>query len=402
MLKRIFSILLLFSFANLTGCWDRKELNELGIVTAIGIDKTKNQYELSIQLLNPGEIANKSKGGGNRASVTLYQENAETLFKALRKMSMIAPRTLYLSHLQMVVIGEEMAKDGIGDALDVLYRGYQTRPDFYLTIVKGSKARDVLKILLPVEKIPTQNLFSKLETSNKLWAATGTVKLDELINDIVSKGKDPVITAIEIIGDKKEGNKQENLQAIDVPTRLIYSGMAVFKKDKLVGWLNQEESKGFNYTQEKHVKKTFVQFPCPGGRKEFAGVEILRTKTETKAKIDEGKPIIYVSFHAEGNIGEVQCQNVDLTDTKTIERFEKGAEQDIQSNLENVFKKAHTLKTDVFGFGEIIERSNPKQWGKLAERWNDDGFMNASVHFKVKVKIKRVGTVTNSYLKEME
>ena len=42
MKKCMFVLLILSLF--LTGCWDRRELNELGITMALGIDKVEDAY----------------------------------------------------------------------------------------------------------------------------------------------------------------------------------------------------------------------------------------------------------------------------------------------------------------------------------------------------------------------
>lgn len=37
----------------LTGCWNRRELNELAVVLAVGIDSADGQYEVSVQVAEP-------------------------------------------------------------------------------------------------------------------------------------------------------------------------------------------------------------------------------------------------------------------------------------------------------------------------------------------------------------
>lgn len=34
----------------LSGCWSRNEINDIAVVTAIGIDKQKDQYTVSLQV----------------------------------------------------------------------------------------------------------------------------------------------------------------------------------------------------------------------------------------------------------------------------------------------------------------------------------------------------------------
>lgn len=176
--KWLFILILLLALIPLSGCWDRNELNELGIIVMQGIDKVGDQYQVSVQFVNTGEVA-AQKGGSGRSAATVYSEKGETLFQAVRRMSTVSPRKLYFSHMQMLVIGEEVAKVGINKVLDLLSRNYQVRTDFYVLVARKAKAIDVLKVLTPIEKIPAQNLSSKLETSDKMWAGTEVIQLGE-------------------------------------------------------------------------------------------------------------------------------------------------------------------------------------------------------------------------------
>ncbi|UOF88823.1 Ger(x)C family spore germination protein [Fodinisporobacter ferrooxydans] len=393
----LFLICFILSFT-LAGCWNRRELNQIGIVSAMGIDKLGNQYLVTIQFVNPGEVATQ-KGGANRAAITTYQDQGSTIEQAIRRMSTIAPRKSYYSHLQMLIIGEELAKNGVGKTLDFLSRDHELRTDFYIAVAKSQRAEDILNILTPVEKIPSQNLFSKLENSDKVWAATGTIKLDEMMSNLMSKGKEPVLTGIQVIGNQSIGGTQKNVQFANPPAKLKYTHMAVFRRDKLIGWLNEKESIGYNWTQSGHTHSTVFNVPAP--KHALIGVEIVRTKTQTKGMIKHGKPQFDIDIQAEGNIGEVQS-DVDMTKTKTIEDIQKKAEQDIVDKVERAIKKAKAYKADIFGFGEVIHRTDPKTWKQIKNHWEKQEFAKAAVTVHANVKIRRVGTVNNSFLKEME
>lgn len=47
----------------LTGCWSRRELNELLIVLGIGVDWKDGEYLVSFQVVNPSEISAQRRGG---------------------------------------------------------------------------------------------------------------------------------------------------------------------------------------------------------------------------------------------------------------------------------------------------------------------------------------------------
>ncbi|KJB84520.1 hypothetical protein AZ66_30790, partial [Paenibacillus sp. E194] len=111
-------LLLLLLGLLVSGCWNRREMNDLAIAVGMGIDKAENgQYEVFVQVVDPGEVSAR-KPSGNRAPVTLYSAKGNTVFQAIRRMTTITPRKVYFSHLRIFVFGEEMAREGISKPLD--------------------------------------------------------------------------------------------------------------------------------------------------------------------------------------------------------------------------------------------------------------------------------------------
>lgn len=382
----------------LAGCWDRKELNELALTMGLGIDKVGNKYVVTAQVVNPGEVSSQKGGAGSRAPVITFESKDQTVYEAIRKMTKESPRKIYASHLRILVIGESVAREGIGRALDLLSRNQELRTDFYVLIAKGTTAKKVLNVTSSLEKIPSNNMFYALKTSEKAWSATRTVTLDELINELVTPGKEPVVTGVVIKGDKEKGKKLENIMKTNPDAALFITHLGVFKKDKLIGWLNQVQSKAYDVITNKE-KTSAVGVPCPKGG--WSVYELLRSNTKTKVKMKKGKPEIHLKITAEGNVGEVECQ-MDLMKTSTIRQWEKNFNQQTETIFTKAIKEVQKkYKADIFGFGETIHRENPKAWKTLRKNWNDR-FADLPVHIKVDAKVRRVGTIGNSFLEKVK
>ncbi|MEN1937174.1 Ger(x)C family spore germination protein [Paenibacillus sp. 102] len=395
-------IILLVFLLFTTGCWNRRELNELAITLALGIDRTMDgQYLVTAQVVNPGEVATAKGGGGaGRSSVVIYQEKGQTIFEAIRKMTKDSPRKIYPSHLRMLVLGEELAKKGIGKSLDLLSRDWELRSDFYITIAKGVNAADILKVPTTLEKIPANKLFNTLESSAKAWSATSFVTLDDLIADLVSDGKQPVLTGISlrVKDDEETAFSKQNVEVIDTPARLFFQKLAVFKKDKLVGWLNEKQSKTYNVITNNELS-TVVNVSCPKGGK-FV-YQVMNSNTEMKGKIKNGKPEIDLNIRVKGNVSEVAC-DIDLKKTGSIEKLEEIYEKESVEFFKKAIKEVQEkYKIDIFGFGEAIHRADPKAWKKLKKDWNEN-FENVPVNLYIQGEIEQVGTVTNSFFEKIK
>ncbi|MBM7568896.1 Ger(x)C family spore germination protein [Paenibacillus sacheonensis] len=395
--KWLLSVLLILTAAALTGCWNRKELNEISIATAFGFDKDSEQYNVSVQLINATEISASNSGGGRVPVITVQKSKGRTIFESVRAMTTTTPRKIYSSHLRILVIGEDLAREGIGKVLDSLSRDHELRTDFYIIVAKGGSASDVLKILTPLEKLPTDKMFSSLKASQKSWGVTAKVDLHQLIYDLVDQGKDPVLSGIRIIGDVKEGESRANLSSASPGTMLKYESLAVFRKDKLAGWLNARQSKGYNYIRG-NISSTIIRLPCPKG--DDLAVELIHASHKIKAKIVNGKPEIQVTVRAEGNVGEVECA-MDLGTNEAIALLEKELNGEIKATMESAIARAKGYKADIFGFGDAVHRADYRLWNRLKDHWTDE-FVRLPVHITVKADIRRTGSVVESFLERME
>lgn len=378
---------------SLTGCWSSHELSELAIATGLGIDKTEDGYRVSVQFVNPGEIA--AKKGSSGVPISVHAAEGNSILEAIRKLTTTSPRKVYLAHVRVIVFGEELAKDGIRKPLDFLSRDHEMRADFVIAVAKELKAEDVLKVLTPMEKVSANKIFSSIETSEKNWAPTKVVLLDELVSALVSEGKQPVITGISVLGDPESGGNIRNIQQVNIPTKIRSDYLGVFKGDTLVGWLNEPESKGFNYITD-NITSTVGFIECEGGG--TLTIETLRSKTKLEGAIENGRPKIKIHVSTESNIGDVECP-MDLSKSETIKDIENKFNEKTKSIILSSLERAKELGTDIYGFGEAIGRSEPKKWENLKKNW-DEEFINTDVEVDVDIKVRRVGTIFDSFQEE--
>ncbi|MFS0557501.1 Ger(x)C family spore germination protein [Brevibacillus sp. 179-C9.3 HS] len=387
-IKVLLSVVLVIILA---GCWDRKELNDLAIAVGIGIDKVQGGYQVSVQVVDPAEVA-ANKGKPGRAPVTLFTMNAPTIFEAVRKMTTISPRKIYMAHTRMLIFGESIAREGISPVVDFVSRDHEFRTDFYIAIARGTTARDILKVITPLEQIPSTELFVSLETSSKVWAPTAAVTMDQLITDFTSKGKQAVLTGIQLTGPVGEGEQRKNVEQIDSPVLLQYTTLATFRGDKLSTWLSESDSKAFSYITGK-VKSTVGSMGCKGGGR--ITMEVMDADSKIEAIMKNGIPAVNVHVQLENDIGEVQCK-LDLTDMNTITELEKEAEKNLEALLKKAIANAKKNGVDIYGFGEAIHRKYPKVWKKIGDNWEKE-FAKLPVHVKADVKIRRLGTINNAF-----
>ncbi|KGP70848.1 Ger(x)C family spore germination protein [Pontibacillus yanchengensis] len=381
----------------LTGCWSKKELDQIALVTGIGIDKKGDEYNYTVQIINPGEVTAKQMT--TRTAVSTYTSTGRSIFEAIREMTKITPRMGYYSHTRKVVFGEELAKEGIGKALDLLARDHEFRTDFHIAVAKDIEAADILKVLTPLEKVPANKMYTSMQISEDNWAPTKTVKIQELINSIISKGKEPVLTGVYLTSTADIGSHVQNVEQVASPANVIIDNIGVFKGDKLIGWLNTPQSKGFNYITN-NVSGTAEYMPC--GEDGNVTVEVINSESKIKATVNNNQPHITINVKVKGDIDDVQCKELDLSKEKSLNTVERKLEKRLNSAMEEAINITQTeFNSDIFGFGEYVHRADKTYWKSVKDNW-DAEYKNLTFQVNTNVNIVRTGTITDSFQKEVE
>jgi spore germination protein KC len=398
--KMAITLLLLLCATVLSGCWSKKELTDLAFVIAVGIDKTKDgKFAVTFQVVNPGNVAGSTQRGGGSGGVpvSIYKATGDNLVEANRQASKKLSRLIYYAHTNLVVISEEVAKEGVDGLFDALERNSQFRSTAMVVIARHYSAEDVLKILTPIDKISANQIIKTLQFSEKIWGQTIHVRVGEVINDLSSLGKAPIISGVEIVGSVPKGKRQTNVQASEPDARLNVNGLAIFKGDKLVGWVSGDTARGVLWILDE-IEQTSVTIEWKQ-KKEAAAYKVVRAKTSVAAHMKKGKPSISVHIRAEGDIGE-EFIPIDFANPKQIFALEKKAETSIKKEVVKAIEEAKKAKTDIFGFGDVVYRSYPQQWKTMKSDWNDRYFPQLEVNVTVEAFIRRTGLRTKSYIFE--
>jgi spore germination protein KC len=370
----------------LSGCWSRHELNEMSVVIGLGVDKLADGYEVSMQVVDPSQMSRNRSA--ERSAVIVISEKAPTLFEALRKATTKSPRKLYLSHIHMLLFDEKAARTGINEPLDFLLRDHEVRPDFYIAVAKGYKAKDVLSFVTPFEVLPALELYKSLEVSEKAWAPTSAIKVTQLLKIFTEKGAQAVLTGITLTGDADKGSTIDNVKQPMSLAEYQYIGIGVFNRDRLLGWLNESDSKAWSYVMNK-TKNTVASADCPRSDGKFT-VEITHSSTKVIPYLINGKPAIRLKTETDANIGEVHCK-INLEDESNLIQLQNTFKQKL---IELITTGIHNVQqqygVDVFGFGEEFHRKYPKRWKTWRNDW-DDRFKTMPVQVESEYKLHKMG-----------
>ncbi|WP_318619215.1 Ger(x)C family spore germination protein [Priestia megaterium] len=397
--KGVFLLLMMTMTLLLTSCWSKKELTDLAIVAALGVDKTKDgRYHITLQIINPGNVAGGLQGGGGALSppITIYSASGDNVVEASRRASGRISRRLYYAHTNLVVVGEKLAKEeGINTLVDAFDRDPEFRNTSTLVIANHSSAADLVKTLTPVDKIPANKVLKTLEFTERKWGENVKTSLQEVMKSLESPGRGTVVSGFRLMGNPQQAQKLDNLQESAPEATLRASGIAVLKQGKLVDWLYGKPARGTVWILDK-IQGTDINIDW-AGKKEAIAYQTVRQKTSVSAKVKNGKPYISVHTRVEGDIGDMEVP-VDITNPKVITKIEQSLRKEIKKELETAIKRAQKNKTDILGFGEVVHRTRPNQFKKLKTEWNDVYFPKLDVDITVEAYVRRAGLRNKSFL----
>ena len=379
MKKFVLIIITLFILLISSGCYNYKEINDMAIVSSIGIDKdNKNdKYIVSAQIMN-----SKESEDSEDSQITVYTKEGDTVHEALRNITLKSPRKLYGNHLSKIVLSEEVAKEGIDNILDIFNRITEVRNEFIITIVKEDKASDVLKVLTTTESIPAEYVKLSLKIADKTSGLTYATKLDEFISLYLKKGIDPVVPVLKIDKKEKKGTTINNITTTNPISKIVIEDLAVTNKGKLETYLKNEEVIGYNFLRNQ-IQKMIIPVKCDD-ENNYASILILKNKTKSNAAKKDNKYIINFNINSEAIITEYNCKK-DLTDEKVIKKLEKDTEKKIKRYIKKSLNKQKETKGKFLGLERIIYLDYPKYK-------NED----YSVKYNVNVNLVRKGEIRNS------
>lgn len=377
---------LLLSFTLLTGCWDRIEINDIAFVAGAAFDKEKDQYRVTIQFPLVSQLGGNGGGGGGTGgdkSWFLDSSTGTTIREADERQQRSVSRQLYFAHRQVMLVGEEMAKSGIAPIMDIVARMPQNRLTAYVIITKGA-ARDILNAEATVERIPAE-MVRELTIS--------FMKNPRMIKNVIdymrSEGIDLAIPAMELV-------KTEPGPEGEAKTTIKASSLAVFRKNKLAGFLTEEETKGVLWAMGKATLPT-IDVPAPQGKGGKIAVQFQERNVSIKPIITGEDITMNIHIEAKGSVIENESTFV-LSNPHNLILLEQAVTKEltflVEESITALQEKYHS---DAIGFGDVIYRHHPKTWHKIRDKWGEK-------YPKVKVEVMPILHIehTGSMIQPME
>ncbi|MGM0369196.1 MAG: Ger(x)C family spore germination protein [Bacillota bacterium] len=371
MWRKIIVISCLLLIFNLVGCYDRIAVEERGIVVGVGIDKAaKQQIELTVQVIKPANT--KEDAGSKGEAVVNFSLTDDTVFSAVREITKQTGQKLFWSHNMVIIVGEELAEEGLADYLDFFNRDPELRRRSYMVIAKGTKAKDILEVEADLEEFSATEICRLVE-SGAVNARVAKVDFHQFISKLATPNISPFLPGIEL-------TKQSNQYKMN--------GLAMFKQDKLATWLVGNQSRALLFVVDQ-VKSGIIKVDCPQQKQDQVSIEITGAEKKIKPYFVNEEPVVDLEVTIKSNLGS-QESSTNLVKVDQLSNLEKKVKAKIKTELRRVIAMAQNKEIDIFGLSSYFHREHPQQWSKLNKNW-EQVFNQMKINIDVAVEIEKSG-----------
>lgn len=390
MTGRIIAVFLIIAVTllSLTGCWDRKELNELGIVVAVAIDKSNDtgNFLLTSQVVRPSALKKQQGGGGNEPTYEIVVTKGRTIYGAIRNTVKEFDRRSFFSHIKVIVVSEAIARESMAEIIDFISRTHEIRKISWLMVSRGVEAGKVLGIKHGIENVQATYMEGIIKRQ-EVNLETTTSHVIDFIQKMTGEGDNPITGVFDAVSAKEV---QQGGTGTEIREALVLSGTAVYRKDKLVGFLNNQDTIGLNLVTGVS-KNGIIEVPALKNKNKKISIEIKKVESKIKSTITDGKVHINVKIKLSGNITEVE-DATDVSDPGIIDSINREFGDLIKKNAETTVRKVQKeLQTDVLGFGKVFQKDNPEEWESYVKGQWDALFPDIVCTISVDSSVKLTG-----------
>ena len=418
----------------LSGCWDRQEPEDRALIVVAGYDYNPERelFQLFLQITTPqgGE-----DGGQQNENPPYWTVSAwgHTPIEALANIRKKVSRTLFYSHLNLLVISDTLVEEkGLIPVMDALSRSRQSRPIVQLAIAKED-VEEILNSDFPIEPDAGKGLINLILFTEQELKTAIVQNGKDILNKLTTPGIEPISIYLKLLEEDNEDTKEEKKEKEeneegddaendqlqeDTPPRVKVDGLAAFRNNIMTGKLKDNEALGWNLiTGQSDVSLINITYPSKNNTEaDKSGDDtgddthdIIRSTIRTKRSrqkiipvIDEqNQPAIEIKLSVEGRIIDFTGP-VSLKEESEITRsLERRLAEAVRNKAYKAVYRAQELKSDIFGFGNAFFRLKHDRWQDFEKNWPEI-FQQLYVDIQVEATITRSGMVNEGLIQQWE
>lgn len=351
-MKKILIIILTLLLC--TGCFDYKEINDLAIINAIGVDYENDEYVITLEILNDQIDKDSSK-------ITSYTKvgHGKNLTSAIENAADKLSKQLIFNHIKLMILSKSVVENKFENIIDLFLRNTYFRENFYVISATKNKPETLLNHTTNESPIASTAIIDTLESISYSSNTNLLKKFDEIIEEVITYGIDTCFSNITLKDDE-----------------FIIDGMSIFNNYNYKGNLNSEYVKIYKLLTDN--------FDRPSYTINYNNLSFTVAINNGKLKTEINNGSINVNGNLMGRILD-NDPAFNIRDPKNLERIDNDFTNLLNKKISEFIKVLQDNNSDILGI--------TKNYYKKTRTKDKDYWLKLDIKSNIKFNINKKGLI---------
>ena len=363
----------------LTGCWGVAPMEKTGLVALMGIDMASgNRYRVTVAVINPLGLPTPTGGTAGGTPELLRSAVASTTAEAVRRLSATTYLNLDFTHVKGIVVSEQVARMGLAAPLEFMARSPQFLETSWLYVAHGESAATILSDSQQMTPDAGEVLAGTTAWAQHLFPGYAD-RLFTFLNQMQTVGDEPATAGVGVDTSQGKG-----------PTLAFrLTGTAMFRADRLVGWLDESQTFGWLVATGRAKQQTFVAPASDGGA--FT-LQLLGVRRRIRITHGASGPQAEIRVDVKVAVVATERAPADFWASPAASQVVRASAVEVlTTDIRAALQVAQSAGADIFSLGEYVRVQDPADWYRMRGRWNTSAFGHMPASVQVVVNISALG-----------
>lgn len=351
-MKKILIIILTLLLC--TGCFDYKEINDLAIINAIGVDYENDEYVITLEILNDQIDKDSSK-------ITSYTKvgHGKNLTSAIENAADKLSKQLIFNHIKLMILSKSIIEEKFENIIDLFLRNTYFRENFYVISATKNKPETLLNHTTNEAPIASTAITDTLESIRYSSNTNVLKKFDEIVEEVITYGIDTCFSNITLKDNE-----------------FIVDGMSIFNNYSYKSNLSNEYVKIYNLLTDNFDRPTYTI--------NYDNLSFTTAINNGKINTEINNGSINVNGNLMGRIID-NDPKYNIRDPKNLERIDNDFTNLLNKKIPEFIKVLQDNNSDILGI--------TRNYYKKTRTKDKDYWLKLDIKSNIKFNINKKGLI---------